>query len=69
MAKKKDKEFDYAAAVAELEAIAARVESADTGLDDIDRYIRRSEELVAGCRAYLRNAREKTETLAGEGSH
>lgn len=61
MAKKK---FDYAAAVAELEKIAAKVESADTGLDDIDKYIRRSEELVAGCRAYLRSAREKIEGLS-----
>lgn len=59
---KEEKAFDYAAAVAELEKMAARVESADVSIDDIDMYIRRSAELVSGCRKYLRSAREK---LAG----
>lgn len=53
-------EFDYAAAVKELEELAARVEDPATGIDDIDRYIRRAEELAGQCRAYLRTAREKT---------
>ena len=61
MAKKK--EFDYSAAVAELEEIASKVESADTGIDDIDRYIKRASELIAACRAYLRTAGEKLEGL------
>lgn len=51
--------FDYDKAIEELEAIAAKVEDPQTGVDDIDRYIRRSEELVSACRAYLRGAREK----------
>jgi exonuclease VII small subunit len=51
--------FDYNKAVEELESIAAKVEDPDTGIDDIDRYIRRSEELIGACRAYLRGAREK----------
>ncbi len=51
--------FDYKKAVEELESIAAKVEDPDTGIDDIDRYIRRSEELIEACRAYLRGAREK----------
>ena len=55
--------FDYSKAMAELEQIAAKVEDPSTGLDDIDRYIKRSEELITGCRAYLRSARETTETL------
>ena len=55
--------FDYAKAMAELEDIAARVEDPATGLDDIDKYIKRSEELLAGCRKYLRTAREKIEAL------
>ena len=59
MARKKKEEFDYAAAIAELEEIASRVESADTGIDDIDRYIRRADSLITACRAYLRSAREK----------
>lgn len=61
--RKKDSQFDYEAAVSELETIAARVESADTGIDDIDRYIRRSAELISGCRAYLRTARDKADGI------
>ena len=32
-------EFDYTKAVEELEAIAAKVEDPQTGVDDIDKYI------------------------------
>ena len=56
-------EFDYSKAMAELEEIAAKVEDPSTGLDDIDKYIKRSEELISGCRNYLRTAREKIEIL------
>ena len=56
-----EKEFDYANAVAELEEIAARVEDPQTGIGDIDRYIRRSEELIGACRDYLRGVRETLE--------
>ena len=52
------KRFEYTKAIEELESIAAKVEDPDTGIDDIDRYIRRSEELIEACRAYLRGARE-----------
>lgn len=66
--RKEDKAFDYAAAVAELEKMASRVESADVSIDDIDKYIRRSDELISGCRKYLRSAREKLSGLdAGNG--
>ncbi len=51
--------FDYNAAVAELETIAAKVEDPNTGIEDIDKYMKRSEELIGECRAYLRGAREK----------
>lgn len=51
--------FEYTKAVEELESIAAKVEDPNTGIDDIDKYIRRSEELIEACRAYLRGAREK----------
>lgn len=54
-------EFDYAKAVEELESIAAKVEDPETGIDDIEKCIRRSEELVEACRAYLRGARERLE--------
>ena len=55
--------FDYTKAVEELELIAAKVEDPDTGIDDIDRYIKRSEELIEACRAYLRGARQKLDGL------
>ncbi len=55
--------FDYAKAVEELEAIAAKVEDPQTGIGDIDRCIKRSEELIAACRAYLRGAREKLDAM------
>lgn len=57
---KQENTFDYAAAVAELEKIAATVENPETPVDDIDKYIRRSEKLIADCRAWLRGVRERT---------
>lgn len=56
-------DFDYSKAIAELEAIASRVEDPSTALDDIDRYIRRSDELIGRCREYLRSIRTGTEDL------
>ena len=58
-----DKKFDYNEAVAELEKIAARVEDPATGLDEIDRYIRRSDELIGRCREYLRTVRTTIDKL------
>lgn len=58
-----EERFDYAKAIEELEAIAAKVEDPQTGIDDIDRYIKRSDELVEACRAYLRGAREKLDSM------
>lgn len=54
-----EKEFDYPGALAELEKIAARVEDPSTGLDVIEKDIRRSSELLKACRDRLRTAREK----------
>ncbi len=50
--------FEYGKAVEELEAIAAKVEDPNTGIEDIDKYMKRSTELIEACRAYLRGARE-----------
>lgn len=55
--------FDYGKAMAELEKIAATVEDPSTGLEEIDKYIRRSDELIAACREYLRSVREKAAGL------
>ena len=56
-------EFEYAKAIEELEAIAAKVEDPQTGIDDIDKCIRRSAELIEACRAYLRGARDKVDNM------
>ena len=58
-----EKQFDYAATMAELEEIARKVEDPATGLDDIDTYVTRSKELLGACRAYLRTVKEKIDTL------
>jgi len=58
MAKEK---FDYAAATAELERIAAKIEDPQTSLDDIGALVKRSQELVDRCRKYLRTVRESIE--------
>ena len=50
--------FEYSKAIEELEAIAAKVEDPSTGIGDIDKYMKRSQELVEACRSYLRGARE-----------
>lgn len=55
--------FDYKEAVRELESIAAKVEDPSSGLDDIDKYVKRSKELIAACRAYLRTVRDKVDKL------
>lgn len=56
-------EFNYNKAVEELESIAAKVEDPNTGIGDIEKHIKRSQELIEACRAYLRGAREKLDAL------
>lgn len=56
-------EFDYAAAVEELESIAAKVENPQTSISEIERYVSRSEMLIGQCRDYLRGVRGKLEEL------
>ena len=60
-----EQKFDYSKAIEELEAIAAKVEDPKTGIEDIDKYIRRSEELISACRDYLRGVREKVDSMSG----
>lgn len=59
-----EERFDYRKAVEELETIAAKVEDPNTGIGDIDKYMKRSQELVEACRAYLRGARQKLDGLS-----
>ena len=58
-----EEKFDYNEAIAELEKIAARIEDPAVPLDEIDRCIKRSDELIARCREYLRTAREQIDKL------
>ena len=58
-----EEKFDYNEAIAELEKIAVRVEDPATGLDEIDRCIKRSDELIGRCREYLRIVRNQIDTL------
>ena len=53
-------------AIAELEAIAAKVENPETKLDDIDALVGRSNELLRQCREYLRTVKEKIDSLDKE---
>ena len=55
--------FDYAKAVERLEEIAKKVEDPQTGLDEMDKYLAESEELIGKCREYLRTARERLAEL------
>lgn len=61
-----EEKFDYAKALAELEAIAAKVENPETKLDDIDALVSRSNALLKACREYLRTVKEKIEKLDEE---
>lgn len=56
-----EEKFEYSKAIEELEAMAAKVEDPQIGIGDIDKYMKRSQELIEACRAYLRGAREKLE--------
>ena len=58
-------EFDYIKAMEELEAIAQKVEDPKTGVGEIDKYMKRSQELIAQCREYLRGARSVILTDTG----
>ena len=58
------KEFDYTKAMAELEEIALKVEDPRTGVEDIAKYMKRSQELMEACRHYLRGAREKLDAMS-----
>ena len=42
--------------------MAEKVEDPSTGLEDIDRYVKQSEELISRCRAYLRTVRDKVDS-------
>ena len=61
----KDK-FDYSKAMAELEEIAKKIENPETKLEDIDKLVARSKELIKACRDYLRTMQEQIDKLDRE---
>ena len=61
-----EQKFDYSAAMAQLEAIAKKVEDPETALDEVDALVSRSKELVKQCREYLRGVKEKIDSLDHE---
>ena len=56
-----EEQFDYTKAMAELEAIAVKIEDPKTSLDDIGGLVSRSKVLISQCRDYLRTVRESIE--------
>lgn len=58
-------QFDYSKAMEELEAIASKIEDPATGIQEVGKYIKRSDELIARCRDYLRSVRESLENKEG----
>lgn len=61
-----EEKFDYEKALAELEAIAVKVENPETKLDDIDALVGHSRALLKACREYLRGVKDKIDTLDKE---
>jgi len=55
--------FNYAEAIEELEGLVKKVEDPSTGIDEIDRCIKRSDELIRLGRNYLRELQDKTNSL------
>ena len=58
--------FDYGKAVARLEEILSKVEDPSTGVDDIDKYVKEAESLGGRCRKYLRELRDKADSIGNE---
>ncbi len=58
-----EKDFDYGKAVAELEELARKAESPDTGLADMKSLVERSRKLAEQCREYLRAVREDVDSI------
>ena len=58
--------FDYGKAVARLEEILSKVEDPSTGVDDIDKYVKEAESLGSRCRKYLRELRDKADSIGND---
>jgi exodeoxyribonuclease VII small subunit len=63
----KSKKFDYTESITELEEIAKKIESPDTGIDEIAKYVKRSETIVRACREYLRALQDDIDNTLNNG--
>lgn len=61
-----DPEFDYTAAMAQLEAIAQKVEDPKTPLGEVGAMVKRSKDLVSACRTYLRTLHDDIDRIDEE---
>ena len=58
-----NKKLTYADAMAEVDAILARLRSGELGVDELSTAVRRASELIAECRKMLLTAEEEVEQL------
>lgn len=59
-------EIGYAAALGELDAIVATLESSDVDVDQLAEQVRRAAELIAVCRERISGARMQIDTVIAE---
>lgn len=63
MARKKDQTFDFEGSLKEMEALVARMEQGDIGLEESLRQFERGIELTRACQKALQDAEQKVKKL------
>ena len=62
----KKKENDYDKAIVQLEQVVARIQSGEMGLEEMRHEVRSAMELIALCKAKLRNIETDLEAMLEE---
>ncbi len=62
----KKKENDYDKAIVQLEQVVARIQSGEMGLEEMRHEVRAAMELIALCKAKLRNIETDLESMLEE---
>ncbi len=57
------KNFSYAEAIVELEAIVAEIENATIGVDELSEKVKRAAELIKFCRSKLTSTEKEVSTI------
>lgn len=57
------KEFDYNKSVKAVEALIAKIENPETGVEESEKLVEEAAELLDACRGWLRKERENTDVL------